>query len=209
MLARRPRQAHLSLHRCNSSGQLPVRVAILRRPVLTSRCCADKNRALLRQAVSFAHVGTAVRSIHRRISPSRRALSAGWRDTPGLDEGSSDAASDTELIGCEGMTAAAPAWRAVVVVLCSTNVSPRLDAVWRFLVLRARHTGCGVLLARRCVPALPPPLREGRKGRAPGSWMARPLEGQAAVWKSRLDRSSWTGRSQTEGEGGRCRRSTS
>jgi hypothetical protein len=46
MLAEQAKQAHLSVHRCNSSGQLPARAAILRQAALTSRYSAVKNRAL-------------------------------------------------------------------------------------------------------------------------------------------------------------------
>jgi hypothetical protein len=53
VLATCPWQPHLSMRRCNSSGQMPVRVAIAWQPGLTSCRGADKNRALLRQAVNF------------------------------------------------------------------------------------------------------------------------------------------------------------
>jgi hypothetical protein len=75
---------------------MPACAAILQQAALTWRCRTDKNRALLRQAVSFARVGTAVRSTRREIALRGLIFSAVLRDIPSLDEGSSDAAFDTE-----------------------------------------------------------------------------------------------------------------
>src|SRR5712664_1601292 len=95
MLAGWPLWPHLSVHRCNSSGQMPTCAAILRRVALTSRCSADTNRALfaaggeLRQRRNGRPVNPSLKQ------PFSEGVFAGLRDTPSLDEGSSDAASDT------------------------------------------------------------------------------------------------------------------
>jgi hypothetical protein len=61
---------------------MPARVAILWQAALTSRCSADKNRALFAAGGELRRVGTAV----PESSVESHVLLIGLRDTKGLDE---------------------------------------------------------------------------------------------------------------------------